>query len=243
MDLPRVRAYYDEFAAGYEAKRRPNDPSGYHALIDDLEVNIVERYGRGKDILECGCGTGLLLERFAKFGKSAKGIDLSDGMLALAKERGLDVTQGSVTDLPFADESFDVTCSFKVLAHVEDIGKALAEMTRVTRRGGIVLAEFYNPWSFRGALKAFGPAGKISAATKESAVFTRFDAPWQIPLSLPPSVDWEDSYGVRIVTPFAGAVRVPVLGKLLASAEHALSATKAAYFAGFFVAALRRREG
>ncbi len=241
MDLPRVRAYYDEFAEGYENERRPNDPVGYHALIDDLEVGIVQRYGEGKDILECGCGTGLLLDRFRTFARSASGIDLSDGMLARAKERGLDVRQGSVTALPYEDESFDVTCSFKVLAHVEDIGRALSEMTRVTRRGGVVLAEFYNPWSFRGALKKLGPAGYVSKSTKESAVFTRFDAPWQIPLSLPPGVVWEASYGVRIVTPFAGAVRVPVLGPLLVRAEHALSATPMAYFAGFFVAALRRR--
>ena len=154
--LAETRAYYDEFSHGYERHRLPNDPRGYHALIDDLEVRLVERYGRDRDVLECGSGTGLLLSRFAQFARSAKGIDLSPGMLAHAKERGLDVREGSVTSLPFEDASFDVTCSFKVLAHVPNIALALSEMARVTRPGGVVLAEFYNPLSFRGLLKRFG---------------------------------------------------------------------------------------
>jgi ubiquinone/menaquinone biosynthesis C-methylase UbiE len=170
--LDETRAYYDEFSKSYEKHRRPNDPGGYHALLDDLEIELVARYGTGKEVLECGCGTGLILERVKEFASRAAGIDLSPGMLELAKARGLDVREGSVTALPFEDASFDVTCSFKVLAHVPDIGKALSEMARVTRPGGVILAEFYNPWSFRGLAKKMY-AGKISEATKESAVFTR----------------------------------------------------------------------
>jgi len=130
--------YYDEFAAAYEARRRPNDPHGYHALIDDLEIEIVERYAKDKTVLECGCGTGLLLERIAHFAKRAQGIDLSPGMLDKARARGLDVREASVTSIPFPDASFDVACSFKVLAHVEDIRRALSEMARVTKPGGVV---------------------------------------------------------------------------------------------------------
>lgn len=239
-DLNATRAYYDEFSRSYEKHRRPNDGGGYHALIDDLEIELTERYGRGKDVLECGCGTGLILERIAGFAKSAKGIDLSPGMLSLAKSRGLDVCEGSVTALPFNDESFDVTCSFKVLAHVPDIGKALQEMARVTRRGGVVLAEFYNPLSLRAMAKKFGPAGKISDATKEDAVYTRFDAPWIIPRLLPPNVRVETARGVRIVTPTAGAIGIPGVGTVLKRVERLLADSPFAMFGGFYVAVLRK---
>jgi ubiquinone/menaquinone biosynthesis C-methylase UbiE len=235
-----TRAYYDEFSHAYERHRVPNEPDGYHALIDDLEVRLVERYGRGGDVLECGTGTGLLLARFAEFARSAKGIDLSPGMLARARERGLDVCEGSVTKLPFADASFDVTCSFKVLAHVPDIGLALAEMARVTRPGGVVLAEFYNPLSLRGLVKRFGPAGKISGRTKEDAVFTRFDPPWVISRIIPPTARLEGAYGVRILTPTAMAMKIPGVRSLLRAAEERLADTKLSYFAGFYVAVLRR---
>lgn len=235
-----TRAYYDEFSKSYEKHRRPNDPGGYHALLDDLEIELVQRYGAGKDVLECGCGTGLILERLAEFARHAAGIDLSPGMLELAKARGLDVREGSVTALPFDDASFDVTCSFKVLAHVPDIGKALAEMARVTRPGGVILAEFYNPWSFRGLAKKLGPAGKISHRTTESAVYTRFDSPGTLPKILPPGTRLEAARGIRIVTPAAVAMRVPGLRGMLHKAERLLCDSPAARFGGFYVAVIRK---
>jgi ubiquinone/menaquinone biosynthesis C-methylase UbiE len=238
--LDATRAYYDEFSHRYEKHRRPNRPDGYHALVDDLEVELVARYGTGREVLECGVGTGLLLERIAAFARSAKGIDLSPGMLSKARLRALDVREASVTDIPFPDASFDVTCAFKVLAHVPQLGRALSEMSRVTRPGGVVLAEFYNPLSLRGLLKRLGPAGHISDTTREHAVYTRFDAPWIVPRVLPPSLRVETARGVRIVTPAAGVMRVPVLRRVVAAVERRLADTPAAFFAGFYVAVLRK---
>jgi ubiquinone/menaquinone biosynthesis C-methylase UbiE len=235
-----TRAYYDEFARGYERHRRPNDPHGYHAMVDDLEVDLVRRYGSGKDVLECGCGTGLLLERIAAFSRKASGIDLSPGMLEKARARGLDVREGSVTELPFPDASFDVTCSFKVLAHVPEIGRALREMARVTRPGGVVLAELYNAVSLRALAKRLGPAGRISDHTRESAVYTRFDAPWIVPRLLPPGTRVEGARGVRIVTPAAAVMRIPLLGAALQRLERRLADGPAAFFGGFYIAIIRK---
>ncbi len=239
-DLDATRAYYDEFSKSYERHRRPNDADGYHALVDDLEVELCERYGRGKDVLECGCGTGLILERLSQFAGRAVGIDLSPGMLELARARGLEVHEGSVTELPFDDASFDVTCSFKVLAHVPDIGQGLREMARVTRPGGVILAEFYNPLSFRGLAKRLGPAGNISDRTKESAVYTRFDAPWNLPKILPPGCRIEGARGIRIVTPAAAVMRVRPLRGMFRRAERLLCDSPAAVFGGFYVAVIRK---
>ncbi len=238
--LDETRAYYDEFAKRYEDKRRPNDQDGYHALIDDLEIELVERYARDKDALECGCGTGLLLERIAQFARTARGIDLSPGMLDKARERGLEVREGSVTSLPFADGSFDVTCSFKVLAHVPDIGAALSEMARVTRPGGVVLAEFYNPLSFRALAKCLAPAGKISEHKRESDVYTRFDFPWDVRGLAPRGTRLECARGVRIVTPAAAAMRIPGVRFVLRRFEHLIADTPAAVFGGFYIAVFRK---
>jgi ubiquinone/menaquinone biosynthesis C-methylase UbiE len=240
-DLSTTRAYYDEFSARYDDKRGGREPNGYHDLVDDLEVDYVERFGRGLDVLEVGCGTGLLLARIAEFARTARGIDLSPGMLEHARGRGLEVMEGSATALPFDDASFDLVCSFKVLAHVRDIQLALREMARVTRPGGTVLAEFYNPLSLRGLVKRLGPAGAISARAKESAVYTRFDTPRKIRQHLPPDLRIIGSRGVRIVTPAAAAMRVPVLGSLLTQAEWALCDSPARAFGGFVIYALRKR--
>jgi ubiquinone/menaquinone biosynthesis C-methylase UbiE len=235
-----TRAYYDDFSHRYEDERSPNRPDGYHALIDDLEVELVERYAAGGDVLECGVGTGLLLERIARFAGSARGIDLSPGMLARARARGLDVREATVTSIPFPDATFDVTCAFKVLAHVPEIGRALAEMARVTRPGGVVVAEFYNPLSVRGLVKRLGPSGSVSHERDESHVYTRFDAPWVVPRVLPPSLRIETVRGVRIVTPSARLMRVPLVRDVMRRLERRLADTRAAFFAGFYVVVLRK---
>ncbi len=238
--LERTRAYYDEFAHTYEDNRDGHDPGGYHDLIDELEVGFVERWGRGRDVLEVGCGTGLVLRRIAKFARTARGVDLSPGMLEKARARGLDVLEASATELPFPDDSFDVVCSFKVLAHVREIDRALREMVRVTRPGGHVLAELYNPLSFRALVKRLGPAGAIGRAKTESDVFTRFDAPWDVRGMVPPGAKLVASRGVRILIPAAATLRLPVIGALLRGGERALCDSPLRYFGGFWIAALEK---
>jgi ubiquinone/menaquinone biosynthesis C-methylase UbiE len=238
--LAATRAYYDELAASYENYRDGNVPRGYHDLVDELEVAFVERFGRGRDVLEVGCGTGLLLRRISSFARSAHGIDLSEKMTEKARARGLTVTVGSATSLPFSDATFDVACSFKVLAHVQEVDTALAEMARVVRPGGHVLAELYNPWSLRGLSKWLAPLGAIRRDTRENTVYTRYDAPWRVGELCPSGTRLVASRGIRVLTPFAGALRVPGLGPLLHRAEYLVCDSPLRYFAGFFVAALQK---
>jgi ubiquinone/menaquinone biosynthesis C-methylase UbiE len=232
------RSYYDDFATWYERERG----HGYHRMLDDLEVDLVRRYGQGKDVLEVGCGTGLILGRVAELARRAVGIDLSGGMLAKAAERGLEVAQGSATELPLGDATVDVAYSFKVLAHVEDITTAMAEMARVVRPGGWVLAEFYNARSLRRLVKALKPPTAVSETTNDEAVYTRYDSVDDVKSYLPAELEWVTSRGIRIVTPVAAVHRVPVLGAAVRFAEHRLADLPVAReLGGFLVAVARRR--
>ncbi len=106
-----------------------------------------DRIGPASRILDCGCGPGSIttgLARWAPDGE-AVGIDIGaeqlEGARAIAREQGVtNVTfrQGSIFDLPFADDSFDVVFSQTVLFHVPHPEKALAEIKRVLRPGGLV---------------------------------------------------------------------------------------------------------
>jgi ubiquinone/menaquinone biosynthesis C-methylase UbiE len=235
------RAYYDAFSAGYESQRGDNDPGGYHELLDELESDFVARYGADRDVLEVGCGTGLVLKRIASFARTARGVDLSPGMLAHARRRGLDAVEGSATALPFPDASFDVTCSFKVLAHVPDVRGALVEMARVTRPGGYVLAEFYNPYSLRGLVKRLSPPGAIAPGANEGNVYTRFHSPTDVRALVPKGCELVASRGVRIVTPAAVAMRLPYVRDALRLAERSLCDSPLGAFGGFWIAALAKR--
>lgn len=231
-------SYYDEFAHWYENQRH----EGYHAFIDRLESDLILPLSPGKDVLEVGCGTGLILQRVEPVARRAVGIDLSDGMLEHARRRGLEVYKSDVCSLPFDDEAFDVVYSFKVLAHVEDIDTALGEMSRVTRQGGKLVLEFYNKRSLRFAAKRMAGPGKISNHTDEGAVFTRWDSKETIVDRLPAELKPVDWAGVRVFTPAAVLHRVPVVSAVLQRAErtardHALFKQ----FGGFLVVILEKR--
>lgn len=233
----RIRGYYDDAAGWYDRGRGQR----YHQLVDDLAVELCARHGRGQDIVEVGCGTGRVLARLAGFARRAVGVDLSAGMLAHARSRGLTVVQGAATALPLASESVDVACSFKVLAHVPDVRGALAEMARVVRPGGWVLAEFYNARSLRRLVKRVVGARPVSSTTDESGVYTRYDRVDRLRDYLPPSLQWVTTRGVRIVTPAAAFHDVPVLGHWLARAERAAADRPGLRELGGFVIVVARR--
>jgi ubiquinone/menaquinone biosynthesis C-methylase UbiE len=232
------REYYDEFAAGYEKRRH----HGYHALIDRLEIGATLPYVPGARVLEAGCGTGLILKEVAPLAKRAVGLDLSPGMLQQARSRGLQVVHGSVTDLPFPDGEFDLAYSFKVLAHVEKIERALAEMARVVRPGGHVIAEFYNPWSLRGLIKRLKPPTKISTLTSDDAVYTRYDSLPAVRRLLPAGLRVVDVRGVRVFTPFSAVHDLPLVSHAFAAAEtRAASAPLLRHLGGFMVVTAEKR--
>ena len=232
------RSYYDDFAGWYERERH----LPYHRMLDDLEVEIVERYARGKQVLEVGCGTGLILDRVAGFASAARGIDLSGGMLAKAAQRGLLVAQASATELPIATASVDVAYSFKVLAHIPDIAGAMREMSRVVRPGGYVIAEFYNARSLRRLVKAMKPPTAVSQKTNDEHVYTRYDDANAIRSYLPDDLEWVATRGIRVITPVAAVLRVPLLGSAVRWAEHRLADLPGARdHGGFLVAICKRR--
>ncbi|MEY4578811.1 MAG: hypothetical protein RL701_3514 [Pseudomonadota bacterium] len=232
------QAYYDDFSGTYERERG----SGYHQMLDDLEARIVTPLATGRSVLEVGCGTGLILSRLAQHADSAWGVDISDGMVRVAKQRGLSVVRGSATDLPFADDSFDLVCSFKVLAHIPDIGRALREITRVTKPGGQMVLEFYNPLSLRYLAKRIAGPQPISDGRDESDVYTRWDAPYVLPRLLPPKVTLEGLRGVRVFTPAAFVHKLAFLSRALRVAEEVALDSPLRYFGGFVVAILRKQQ-
>lgn len=234
--MQRNREYYDEFSERYDRGR----DRGYHALIDALEFSIIEPYARDKDVLEIGCGTGLILEKVAPIAKSAEGIDISPGMLARARARGLSVHEGDLLSLPFEDERFDLVYSFKVLAHIEEIDRALLEARRVTRRGGFLALEFYNKDSLRYLVKRLSGPRAISDSKDEADISTRWDRLSELRARMPHDLTLLGWRGVRVITPAALAHELPLIGPTLGRIEARLSRGALSRFGGFLILLLQR---
>ena len=212
---PSTQTYYDRFSHTYEDHRH----HGYHRMIDELELDLVRRFGSGRDVFEAGCGTGLLLKEASSVARSAVGLDLSRGMLRQARERGLRVLQGSITNIPLPSASFDLAYSMKVLAHIPPIENALAELARLVRPGGHLLLEFYNPLSLRYLAKRLGGPARIAESTTDHDVFTRYDTLGKARGYLPPGLRVVGVRGVRVVTPTSKLWAVPGLGAVFERLE------------------------
>nr|WP_305783314.1 methyltransferase domain-containing protein [Actinoplanes lichenis] len=98
-------------------------------------------------VADVGCGPGHFTAYLARAGADAFGIDLSPGMIAVARREhpGLRFEVGSMTALELGDASVGGLLSFFALIHVPDAGvpAVLAEFHRVVRPGGLVLVGFH----------------------------------------------------------------------------------------------------
>ena len=101
----------------------------------------------GLSVLDAGCGPGTITQGLAEIAAPGKviGCDLEPGMVERASElaegKGLDNLSfqvGNILDLPFDDNTFDVVMSCAVTEHLSDPVKAMSELGRVAKKGGIV---------------------------------------------------------------------------------------------------------
>jgi len=131
-----------EYADESRLRRRASAYTGAGTTVDartPLVAAVVD--GRPQRVLEVGCGWGELaqwLER--ETGAEVVAVDLSPRMVELARGRGVDASVGDVQDLPFDDESFDAVVAAWMLYHVADLDRGVAELARVLRPGGRLVA-------------------------------------------------------------------------------------------------------
>jgi len=87
-------------------------------------------------ILDAGCGSGRNMVELAQLG-SVTGVELSPVSVEAARQRNVgEVLMGSVTEMPFADDSFDLAVCLDVIEHLPDDRLALRELRRVIAPGG-----------------------------------------------------------------------------------------------------------
>ena len=132
----------------------------YLRKIKTIE-NQIQTIDKKANILDAGCGEGVLVEMFRKKGFQIEGIDLN-------YESEI-VRRGSVLEMPYQNASFDAVLFLDVFEHLNyaDQPKALAEISRVLRPGGKLIVSVPNlaHWNSRFRIFCFGTLDRSDTET------------------------------------------------------------------------------
>lgn len=136
--------YYDTEARVYDRNRyasiRGRRVERFHKSV--LDALLTNDLPAGARVLEVGCGTGRLLQELLPRGYLLHGVDASEGMLSVARERfasagGAVLDIADATHMPFQDSSFDAAYSILVVNLIPDYRKMLREVARILEPGGV----------------------------------------------------------------------------------------------------------
>ncbi|MFL5829839.1 MAG: class I SAM-dependent methyltransferase [Solirubrobacteraceae bacterium] len=111
----------------------------YEAALDRVDLQP------GQAVLDIGCGVGAFLRLAAGRGARPFGIDASEGLIALARERlpDADLRVGEMEALPYDDHSFDLVTGFNAFFFAEHVVNAVREAGRVAKPGARVVVQVW----------------------------------------------------------------------------------------------------
>jgi SAM-dependent methyltransferase len=161
----QVHDFWNNSSCGEALYLSSDDQAGFIAqaqLRYELEPFILDfakfEKAKGKKVLEIGVGLGADHQKFAEAGSDLYGIDLTERAVAHTKNRlacfGLNSSLdfGDAEQLAFADETFDIVYSWGVLHHSPATSKAINEVWRVLKPGGVAKIMIYHKWSMVGLM-------------------------------------------------------------------------------------------
>ena len=115
-----------------------------------IDKSLAKNKDNNRTVLNIGAATGKTSEILAKYGEVTS-LEYDKECCEFVNENlPIKVINGSILELPFADNTFDLVCAFDVIEHVEDDKLALAEMKRVCKQNGLItvtVPAFMSLWS------------------------------------------------------------------------------------------------
>ncbi len=151
--------YFSHVAATYAPQYDEHTPFGY--AFRDRKRRLLELFNApGGNVLDVGCGPGILVEDLVNRGCTVWGIDMTPHMIAQYRENfgaypSVHCVIGTVEHLPFPDDFFDAIIAMGVLEFADDGYGAIREMIRVLRSHGTLLLTLPNAYSPYGIWQRF----------------------------------------------------------------------------------------
>ncbi len=154
----------------------------------------------GLSILDAGCGNGYLCRLLAKKGARIVGVDISERLVEIAKQKeneaplGIAYHKGSLCNLSmFKDETFDVVVSNLVLMDLPDLEKAVQELKRVLKKGGKLIFSIMHPCFSSPPVRGYVRVPQDSDR-KEDWLYWKVDRYFDRSLEIWGRIDWSPVY-------------------------------------------------
>lgn len=134
-----------------QRRLHPETPDGqWGPVLKRLE--IAHDYATQDPVLDLGAGTGWITMHLARWGRQVVAADYSTEARAVFDHNmrqvglDLDIAPGDITDLQFDDGQFGSVICYSVLEHIPDVHRAVDELARVIRPGGVAVVGVPNAW-------------------------------------------------------------------------------------------------
>ncbi|MBK0397987.1 methyltransferase domain-containing protein [Limibaculum sp. M0105] len=172
-------------SGGSDTAREPGREDAWSAgdyarnarFVSDLGAPVVQLLDPrpGEEILDLGCGDGVLSQRLAEAGARVVGVDASPDMVAAAQARGVDARLADAHALPF-DAAFDAVFSNAAMHWMTRPDAVIAGVARALRPGGRFVAEFGGAGNVAAIRTAI-----IAVLSRDYGIDTTLDQIWYFP--------------------------------------------------------------
>jgi 2-polyprenyl-6-hydroxyphenyl methylase/3-demethylubiquinone-9 3-methyltransferase len=207
LTSPSVHANRREFVEYYADKStRPETIENFRTIRAAILTVLGSTHPKDQvlDVVDVGCNAGTQCALWAELGHRVHGLDISQPLLELAKERAsasghaIDFRLGTATELPWSNESMDVCIALELLEHVAEWRRCLKEFARVLRPGGVMFLSTTNalcPKQDEFNLPAYSwYPGPFKRYFERLATTTRPDLANHAKF---PAINWFNPYGLK----------------------------------------------
>lgn len=142
------KKYWQQIAEIYDRNVSEKGDIRHEMVINPVVFEFLGDL-EGKTVLDAGCGNGYLSRKIAETAKKVFGVDLTERLIELAKQRdnpqNIDFSLGNLEKLHFPENTFDVILCNMVLMDVERLQFVIKELSRVLKAAGILVISLTHP--------------------------------------------------------------------------------------------------
>jgi len=143
-----TKQVYNKYAEDYHKKILSKDNVWHKYIEKPAIISLFKDEIKRKNVLDLGCGSGPFVKKLFSLGaKNVKGIDLSEGLIVIARRENphVEFRVGDAKKTPYKNEEFDLIVSSLVPHYFKDLKPLFKEASRILKKNGLFVFSMHHP--------------------------------------------------------------------------------------------------